>query len=133
MEKINVSTELKSHFLRLYQLAMIDNNFSPLEWKMLYEFAKERGVDKDELDKILLNPVGDIEIPSDITKRVEYLYDFAKLIWADGIVTEDEKNALRKFCLSFEFLEENVDELTDYLLNSVKEGKTKEDILNELK
>jgi len=133
MEKeIKITAELKSHFLRLYQLAMVDGDFNPLEWKMLYKFAQDRNIEKSSLDKILLDPVGEIEIPQKIETRIEYLYDFAKLIWADGKVTEDERNTLKKFCRKFEFLDENIDKLSEYLLKSVKEGKSKEEILNEL-
>jgi uncharacterized tellurite resistance protein B-like protein len=129
---IKISNELKSQFLRLYQLALVDSDFSPLEWKMLYNFAAERGIEKNELDKILLNPLGKMEIPEDIETRLIYLIDFAQLIWVDGIVTEDEINTLKKFCSIFEFLDENIEELSSYLINSVKEGKSKNDILNEL-
>jgi hypothetical protein len=63
---IKISNELKSQFLRLYELALVDSDFSPLERKMLYNFAAERGVEKSELDKILLSPLGKMEIPEDI-------------------------------------------------------------------
>jgi len=133
MEKLSITSELKSHFLRLYQLAMVDGDFSPLEWKMLYQFAKDRDINKEELDKILLNPVGEIIIPENAEKRIEYLYDFAKLIWVDGKVTDDEKNMLKKFCKKFEFLDENIEELSKYLLDNAKIGKSTNEILKELK
>lgn len=132
MEKKEISTELKSHFIRLYRMAVTDGDFSPLEWKMLYQFADERGIPIEELDKILLTPLGKIEIPATVEKRIEYLYDFARMIWADGIVTEDEMITLKKFCLKFEFKDENIEELANYLLDSVKLGKSKQEILNEL-
>jgi len=132
MDNLTITTELKSHFLRLYQLAMVDGDFSPLEWKMLYKFAEERNIKKEELDKILLNPIGEIEIPKKVETRIEYLYDFAKLIWADGIVTDDEENTLKKFCKKFEFLDENINELTKYLLDNAKKDSSLEKILIEL-
>jgi len=132
MEKLSITSELKSHFLRLYQLAMVDGDFAPLEWKMLYQFAKDRDINKEELDKILLNPVGEIIIPENAEKRIEYLYDFAKLIWADEKITFDEENMLKKFCKKFEFLDENIDELAKYLLDNAKIGKSTNEILKEL-
>ena len=53
---MNISTELKSHFLRLYQIAFTDDNFDVLELQMLYKFAEERGISKDQLNDILLHP-----------------------------------------------------------------------------
>jgi len=133
MENKEISAEIKGNFLRLYQMAMTDGDFSPLEWEMLYEFADERGVPKEEMDKILLSPSGTITIPETIEGRIEHLYDLARMIWADGKVTDDELVTLRKFCRKFEFLDENINELSNYLIESVKQGKSKEEILNELK
>jgi uncharacterized tellurite resistance protein B-like protein len=129
----NISSELKAHFLRLYQLAMTDGDFSPLEWKMLYQFAEERGVPNQELDKILLSPTGNLEIPKSIEQKVEYLYDLSRMIWADGKVDEEERITLKKYCKKFGFKEENINELSEYLIDAVKQGKSKDEILNEIR
>jgi uncharacterized tellurite resistance protein B-like protein len=102
-----MTLELKSHFLRLYQMALADDNFDILELQMLYQFADERGIPKEELDKLFLNPINsDLSIPHDLNTRIEYLYDLAKIIWADGQITIDEMNTLKKYCKKFDFLEE---------------------------
>ncbi len=129
---IEVSTELKSHFLRLYQIALSDENFSHLEMQLLYKFASERGVDNNELDRILISHTGDINIPEKLEDRIMYLYDFAQMIWADHIITEDERTALKKYIKKFEFLDENIEALTIYLLESAQQEKSREDILKEL-
>lgn len=132
MEKTLITTELKSHFLRLYQIALSDEEFSPLEMQLLYRFAQERDISKIELDKILTEPTGEITIPESIEKKIEYLYDLALMIWADKIITADEENTLKKYIKKFDFLDENIDELCYYLLESAKQEKTKQTILNEL-
>lgn len=132
METTNITAELKGHFLRLYQMAMTDEDFSPSEWKMLYELAANKGVNKAELDDILLNTTGQVEIPNELSKRVEYLYDLSLLIWADGDASPDEITTLKKYCRKFEFLEENIEELSNYLLESAKVNKSKSQILSEL-
>lgn len=132
MENHPISEEIKSHFLRLYQIALIDDDFSPLEMKLLYHFAEERNISKEQLDEILIANPGIVTIPESIEKKIEYLYDFALMIWADEEVTEDEYSALKKYCKKFEFLEENIVPLADYLIASAKEGKSKESILLEL-
>ncbi|TXK75060.1 hypothetical protein [Mesonia sp. K4-1] len=131
--KSTISTELKSHFLRLYQMALTDDKFDILELKTLYKFAEDRNVPKEELDRLLLNPVDHTStIPKDINTRIEYLYDLAYMILVDGIITEDEKNTLIKYCKKFEFLEENVEQLCEYLLDCIKKGISKEDIIKTL-
>src|SRR5690349_20568050 len=93
-----ISTELQSHFLRLYQIACSDENFDVLEMKQLYKFAEQRGVDTEHLNSILINPVQRMEVPTSIEKRIEFLYDLAIMIWVDKVVTEDEYNLLKKYC-----------------------------------
>lgn len=133
MSNLKIPTELKSHFLRLYQMALSDDQFDIMELKLLYQFADERGVPKEELDRLLLNPVDhSTSIPKDIQTRIEYLYDLATMILADDIITNDEKNTLKKYCRKFEFREENIDELSEYLLDCVEKGISKKEIINQL-
>lgn len=128
-----VSTELKSHFLRLYQMAFSDDNFDVQELKMLYKFAEERGLTENELNEVLLNPSHDTSIPDSLELRVEYLYDLALMIWADRKVTEDEYQTLKKYCKIFEFMDENITELANYLLECAKKNVTKEEIIKAVK
>ncbi|MBO0343007.1 hypothetical protein [Flagellimonas profundi] len=133
MSKIEISTELKSHFLRLYQMAFTDDNFDVLELQMLYRFAEERGVNQEQLNEVLLNPSQDSTIPHNLEDKIEYLYDLALMIWADGIATEDEINTLKKYCLKFEFLEENIDDISEFLLENARENVSKSHLLNLMK
>jgi len=133
MNNIQIPTIIKSHFLRLYQIALADGEFSALELKMLYEFAEERGISKEHLDDILLNPVDASNlIPENINEKIGFLYDFAAMIWADEVVTEDELFALKKYIKHFGFLDKNIDPLAQYLIKAAQNNKTKEAIINEL-
>ncbi|MDP9956977.1 hypothetical protein [Epilithonimonas hungarica] len=133
-EIIETTESLKAHFLRLYQMAICDDNFSPLELKALYRSAEERGISQKKLDEILLNPVNSkMIVPESIEEKIDYLYDLTVMIWADGIVSPNERTSLEKYVLMFGFMEENALQIVDYLIDSVKEGKTKTDILNDLK
>lgn len=115
-------------------MAICDDDFSPLELKMLYRFAEDRGITAKDLDEILLNPINSKSlIPETIEEKIEALYDLALMIWADGIVSPNEYSALEKYVALFGFLEENIKSIADYFLESVKQGKTKSDILNDLK
>jgi len=132
MDKLNISTELKSHFLRLYQMAFSDDNFDVLELKMLYNFAKERGLSRDQLNEILLNPSQESIIPESLEEKIEYLYDLALMIWADNIITDDEINTLKKYCLKFKFLEENIDEICEFLLENAKSNVSKKELIAKM-
>lgn len=128
-----LTNQLKGHFIRLYQMALTDDNFNVLELQMLYHFADERGIPKEELDKLFLNPVSqDFDVPEDLNTRIEYLYDLTRIIWADEKVTDDEMNTLKKYCKKFEFLDENIDDLAKYLIECVQKGIQKHEIINQL-
>ncbi|MGO4773663.1 hypothetical protein ACEN2I_18570 [Flavobacterium sp. W22_SRS_FK3] len=128
-----ITLELKSHFLRLYQMALSDDQFDVLELQMLYHFADERGIPKEELDKLFLNPITtEFIIPESLNTKIEYLYDLTRIIWADEKVTEDELNMLRKYCRKFDFVEENINDLSDYLIDCVQKKIGKEEIISQL-
>ncbi len=132
-ETTEPTESLKAHFLRLYQMAICDDNFSPLELKALYKSAEERGISQKNLDEILLNPINSkLTIPENIEEKIDYLYDLTVMIWADGEVSPNEKSALEKYVLMFGFMEENALQIVDYLIDSVKDGKSKADIINDL-
>lgn len=134
METAQISENLKAHFLRLYQMAICDDDFSASELKMLYKTAEERGISAKNLDEILLNPINSKSlIPETIEEKVEYLFDLTVMIWADGVVTENEYSTLKKYVSMFGFVEENVKDIADYFIEAVKLGKAKQDILNDLK
>ncbi|MCC9016548.1 hypothetical protein [Flavobacterium lipolyticum] len=128
-----ITLELKSHFLRLYQMALSDDQFDVLELQMLYHFADERGIPREELDKLFLNPIStELIVPEEVSTRIEYLYDFTRIIWADGKITEDELNMLKKYCRKFNFRDENINELSDYLIDCVQKNIGKQEIINQL-
>ncbi|MBS7233498.1 hypothetical protein KHA90_21010 [Flavobacterium psychroterrae] len=128
-----ITLELQSHFLRLYQMALSDDQFNVLELQMLYHFADERGISKDELDKLFLNPINtQLLVPETLNAKIEYLYDFTRIIWADGKITDDEENMLKKYCRKFNFLDENINELASYLIDCVQKNIGKEEIINQL-
>ncbi|MXO05232.1 TerB family tellurite resistance protein [Flavobacterium sp. HBTb2-11-1] len=128
-----ITLELKSHFLRLYQMALSDDQFDVLELQMLYHFADERGIPKEELDKLFLNPINaDFIVPEALHTKIEYLYDLTRIIWADGKITDDELNMLRKYCRKFDFVEENINDLSDYLIDCVQKNIGKEEIISQL-
>ena len=134
MENNHITENLKAHFLRLYQMAICHDDFSTLELKMLYQCAEEKGISSKHLDDILSNPINIKSIiPQNIEEKVDYLYDLAVMMWADGEVSPNEYSTMEKYVLMFGFLEENVKAIVNYLIEAIKIGKSKNEILYELK
>ena len=129
---MSITLETQSHFLRLFEIALSDGEYSKLELNLLYKIAEEKNISKNEIDSILISPIGNMEIPGSIEKKIEYLYDFARMVLADNVEHADETYMLEKFCRTFDFKGDNVKELSAYLIESAKQGKSKEQLLNEL-
>jgi uncharacterized tellurite resistance protein B-like protein len=100
---------------------------------MLYNFAKERGIPRDKLDELLLNPIeASAKIPENLNEKITYLYQLSEMIWADGKVDDNERSTLNKYVKLFKFKEENADELTEYLLSAVENKISLANVLKEL-
>ena len=127
-----ISNHLKGQFIRLYQMAAADGDFNSEELKMLYAYAVERGVPKGELMRILMDPVGKIEIPQDLDTKIQYLYDLGKMVLADGRVDDDEIATMQKYAKRFDFKSENEEGIVAYILESVENNKSIYDVLKEI-
>jgi len=128
-----LTKELKSHFLNMYLIAMSDNDFDEKEMQTILKIGEDKGITKEEFEKIIINPVEvEFKIPDDIIKRIEYLFDFAKIVWADGKVDDNERLALINFCEKFSFDKETALELTEWLLQIAKNDITYEQLYTEI-
>lgn len=134
MEPIQLDPELKSHFINLYYIALSDTQVDTTELELLFNFGQERGIEKEEIEKLLLHPDKvRFSIPTDTFKKVEYLYDFARMIWADGKVDDYEELALKKFCSKFGFEQSNIPVLAKFLLDEAEKGTDKSEIFEIVK
>ncbi|SDM06808.1 hypothetical protein SAMN05421813_105148 [Daejeonella rubra] len=127
-----ISNELKNHFLRLFQIACSDENFDMLELKQLYEFAAHRGIDTQQLQRILIDTVFGLSILETLDERIEYLYDLAVIIQADQNVSDDKYMLLRKFAKKFQFADENIEQICDFLLESSRNELTTKKVIGAM-
>ena len=61
-----------------------------------------------------------------------FLYHLAEIALSDDDLDETEKTLLRKYALRMGFLEENANEITDWLLVQARQKKPLEQVLNEI-
>lgn len=128
-----ITATLQSRFLRLYQMACADENFDAPEMKQLYLFAEQRGVETAQLERILTDPLARISVPESRDERIEFLYDLALMTWADKEITEDEYNALQKFCRRFQFEDAHIDDICNFLLTCAKQDMTLSQVITQVK
>ncbi|HTM65358.1 MAG TPA: hypothetical protein VL093_03500 [Flavipsychrobacter sp.] len=125
-----MTDNLQSHFLNLYAMALSDTHIDTVELETLYKIGQEKGVDKSEIDHIILNPDKvKFSFPDTLNEKIVYLYDFAKIILADGVVDKNERVTLELFCNRFGFEEANISAIAEFLISSAKENLPTNDLL----
>lgn len=129
----NIDNRLKWHFFNLYCMALSDNDFDPKEAELLYKIGLEHGLDKNMIDEIAITSGLHPETPQTLEEKVTYLYDLTRMAWADGKIEEEERQMLIKNTIRFGFKEENKEIIVDYFLESVKDGKSLTQVINEIK
>ena len=125
-----MNEKLQSHFLNLYAMALSDTQIETIELEVLYKIGQERGVDKNQIDDIILHPDKiKFSFPDTLNEKITYLYDLAKIILADGIVDSNERKTLELFCTKFGFESSNVSAIAEFLISSAKERIDISDLL----
>ena len=116
----------KKMFLGLYQMVLADAEVHPKELELLYQIGKEKcGMSEEDIHRAIFSPNTFISLESlSDEERIEYLYDLARIAWADGKIDDNEKESLQKTCKRFGFAEENAVEISEFLLEQAKENKT---------
>ena len=127
-----IKDDLKWHFFNLYCLALSDEEFDFTERQTLYGIGIEYGLTPEQINEVVLTANIPPAVPDAIEQKVSYLYDLTRMAWADGKIEVEERNAIKKCVIRYGFLQENAEAIVDYFLNSVKENKSKTDILNEI-
>lgn len=128
----SITPEQRNHLIDLYRLALVDEDFDMREVFLLTELCKKYNVNLNEISIKLTSTEHEVLIPESIEERIKYLYELTQMAWADNIIQDCERDMLRNYALRYDFLEENVDRIVDYLIDSVRGGKTLESIYKEL-
>lgn len=113
--------DVKKHLLNLYFLALSDGNFDPRELETILEIAHEKGMSREDFNALVVNPPqGAFNVPSGFLEKVFLLYDFSRVILADGVIEDSEVETFMKFCESFGFEQQVSKELFDWLIELAK-------------
>ena len=137
MEESKVSTPviddvLKWHFFNLYCMALSDEEFDFTERQVLYEIGVEHGITPEQINEVILTTNIAPAVPETIEGKVECLYDLVRMAWADGKIEPEQRDIVKKCVVRYGFLPENAGGIVDYFIESVKNNKSKADILNEI-
>lgn len=123
---------LKWHFFNLYCMALSDNEFDFTERQMLYQIGIKHGITPEQINEFVLTANLKPIVPETMGGKVECLYELTQMAWADGQITPEEKQAIKKCVIRYGFMKENADDIVDYFIENVKANKTQEEVLNEI-
>ncbi len=100
----------------LLVMAASDGGLAPEELRMLSDRAKDWGVDLDEFEQIVTEATGDeieLDIPTSREDRILLLTDVIRMMGADGVLHEKEKELFALMATKLEFTNEEVNQLID--------------------
>lgn len=123
---------LKWHFFNLYCMALSDEEFDFTERQVLYGIGVEHGITPEQINEVILTANIAPAVPETTEGKVECLYDLVRMAWADGKIEPEERDIVKKCVIRYGFLPENAGGIVDYFIESVKENKSKTEMLNEI-
>ena len=85
-------------------MALSDTEVDTTELEILSKIGEEKGISKLEIDEVVVR-LDTIKFspPESVLEKIESLYDFARIAWADGKIDENEKRVMTMFCRKFGF------------------------------
>ncbi len=125
--------QLKHHFINLYLIALIDGNFDKEELDVILNIASEKGICEEDFKEFITDPTNvTMEIPEDFLSKIKLLYDFTRVILADGKIEDDEKKVFIRLCSNYNFGKEESNELFEWLIDLAKKDLPTDRIDEEL-
>lgn len=123
----------KGHFSAIVRVATADGPLSSEEKLFLDKLAHNLEISKEEYEEILENPLKyPINPPYLQTQRLERLYDLSRMVFADHILGQKQKNILMKFAIALGFSPDNVNYIADKALSLLVQNADLETFIFEM-
>jgi len=112
----------KGHFASIVRVALADAIITPEEKAFLDKLAGKFEISEAEYAEILENPLRyPINPPYLYSRRLERLYDLARMVHIDHVLGDKQEILLRRFALSLGFTPGNVNYIVDKALILIEE------------
>lgn len=129
--KYKMEEELKSRFLGLYHMVISDGIVESKELETLYRIGQENyHLSPEDITKYISSVGTSYSVNDNIETQIGILYEMAEIAWADGVIDDSEKRLLSRYAVRFGFAKENADAIADFMLEQVKNGVSKTDVIN---
>lgn len=110
----------EDHFASIVKVAMSDGIINGAEKAFLDRLATNLNISEGEYKEILKDYNSHpLNAPHSHDKRLDRLYDLARMVWADNIEGPNQVGLLEKLCIGLGFNQENVKYIADKALTLV--------------
>ncbi|MBP0905616.1 TerB family tellurite resistance protein [Mariniflexile gromovii] len=124
----------EDHFAAIVRVAMDDGVISEDEKAFLDRLARNLDISEGDYKLILQDYKSHpINPPHDYERRLERLYDLARMVYVDHIKGDNEEILLRKISVGLGFHPENVKYVVDKALTLVNNGVDLDTFIFEMK
>lgn len=124
----------QDHFAAIVRVAMSDGVITEDEKAFLDRLARKLDISEGDYKEILKNyDSHPVNPPSNYDRRLERLYDLARMVYADHELGERQKAMLERLCVGLGFSTANVHYVVDKALKLVHAGVDEDNFIDEIK
>ncbi len=130
---ITMNEKLKPIFLSLYSMVMADGIVSAKELETLYRIGRENyNLTSEEINNCVVSAGSSYAAPEYVTDKIKVLYEMAEIAWADGMIDETEIQLLKRYAIRMGFLEENAEEISNFMITQVQNRISFDDVIKSI-
>ncbi|MDA7570731.1 TerB family tellurite resistance protein [Flavobacteriaceae bacterium] len=120
----------RDHFAAIIRIAQADGIISKEEESFINRTAVNLEIEDSEVIKIKAN-IDSYPINPPITEqsRLERLYDLSRMVFADNIADDAEKNLLKRLIIGLGFAVDKVDQVIEKSFLEISKGSDEEEFI----
>jgi len=120
----------RDHFAAIVRIALADGVISEEEKAFIDRLAIHLEIEDEEKSSILENSdQHPINPPTTKQGRLERLYDLARMVLADHIADEAEKQLMKRMVVGLGFPTDQIESLIDNAFTLIKDGSDQDDFV----
>ncbi len=124
----------QDHFAAIVRVAMSDDVITDDERAFLQRLATRLDISEEAYHTILKEyKTHPINPPTSYDKRLERLYDLARMVYADNVLGEKQTGMLERLGIGLGFSTGNISYVVDKALKLVRAGVDKDNFVEEIK
>lgn len=125
--------KLKARFLSLYSMILADGIIDAREMETLYRIGREEyGISQKEIDLAIKESGTPFHFPEDLPGKISFLYQMSEIALADNQLDNSERSLICKYAKRMGFIEENINDIVDYLLQQAKAHVPVSDVIDNI-